>query len=1119
MKKLSIIIIIIIFMFFPLYSLTLTKIVEFPLQNLKMEKKDGFICLKFQGAISDWKPGAPDLPYIPYEIVLPPNSVIENISVIPQDSITLSLFLPLYPVQKPTPLSSPLPPIFTPPDKHLYGLPQYPEFYYRVSWGKIGKFTALNLIFSPVIYRPLDHSIVIYKKIKVIVNYKVLSKFMESFSGFDYLIITADSLKPYFDKLKRWKLKKGLNTKIRTIEWINANYSGRDIQERIRNYIKEVVKDSGVTWVLLGGDTDIIPDRKAFAMPCSAFYHPREDSLPADLYYADIDGSWDEDNDGIFGELEDSIDLYPDVFIGRAPVRTGEEAETFVNKLITYETCPDTTYQKDFLFLGEILWNNPYTDGGIGKDRIDSLWIPDGYNITKLYQSRGNENPTSVIREIEKGKGLINHDGHGWINIMSVGEGYLRNEDMLSLRNSSKYGVIFSIGCWTGAFDYDCIGEAFVRNPNGGGVGYIGNSSYGWGSPGNPGFGYSDVFDERFYKEIFEESRRHIGEALAFTKASFIPFSYQKNVYRWHQYQLNLLGDPEMVIWLNNPATMEVMTSDSITTDQLLHIYVEHEEVPLSNVTVTLTTDDSIYTKVTTNDFGEAEIEIKEDFPEEMYITCTKFDFLPVIKTIKIIHKDVYLSYSFPSFNDEHGNDDGYVNPADTVLVSFYLKNSGITNAYNIDLNLIARNNRLIIIDSTEKIEEVKAKDSLFIKDCFKVYIPDSMESSALCTLRVKVQDHIWKYPFIIPLHTPDVSFSNIRIEIPDEYITPGSSGNFIFYVVNRGSGVFYNGTVQIIPLTEGVNFGNKEFNLPSIFPKDSIQMETLIFVSSNAHEGDLLKFKIVVENDKTYYEEIVQFVVGKTGFTEDFEDPFEGWESYGTPDLWHRTTADKNSGSYSLYCGREDKQQYEDNMNNSIVSPEFFIPVEPVLELYRKFEFPLYGTDGLYIELLHGEKIDTLDFLGTGGALEIKDEWMPVYYELKGTVPGEKARLRFTFVSDGSDVAKGVFIDDIKVYGRELFKTTGIEENKDLKIYIEFTGSNYFYVYLPEDKEVSIILYDCTGRHVSTLFKGYLKKGTHKFLWNQLDRNGKKVSVGIYFVIVKTKDKKLQGTKLLLIP
>ena len=42
---------------------------------------------------------------------------------------------------------------------------------------------------------------------------------------------------------------------------------------------------------------------------------------------------FDANNNGLFGEVEDSIDLYADLSVGRAPVNNVMQARTFVQEL------------------------------------------------------------------------------------------------------------------------------------------------------------------------------------------------------------------------------------------------------------------------------------------------------------------------------------------------------------------------------------------------------------------------------------------------------------------------------------------------------------------------------------------------------------------------------------------------------------------------------------------------------------------------------------------------------------------------------------------------------------------------------------------------------------------
>ena len=208
-----------------------------------------------------------------------------------------------------------------------------------------------------------------------------------------------------------------------TMDEVLSAAGGRDDAEALRNYIKWYRQEYGLDYVLLGGDTEHVPMRYAFAMECQAGIHPREDSLPCDLYFSDLDGDWDANANGVFGEVEDDVDLYPDVWVGRVTVNDAFEASAWYNKLTAYEDCINDGHLQDVLFMAQVLWNNPFTDGGVSKNEIQSACLPGFMNVTKLYQTLGNLSAATVLAAMYAGTNLLNHNGHAWYNGMSIGGG------------------------------------------------------------------------------------------------------------------------------------------------------------------------------------------------------------------------------------------------------------------------------------------------------------------------------------------------------------------------------------------------------------------------------------------------------------------------------------------------------------------------------------------------------------------------------------------------------------------------------------------------------------------------------------------------------------------------
>ncbi|HDI82241.1 MAG TPA: hypothetical protein ENF18_00435, partial [candidate division WOR-3 bacterium] len=197
----------------------------------------------------------------------------------------------------------------------------FPGMYYKVlSRGFRGDRYVVNLVLFPVQYNPVKKMIVKVKEFKVVetplnINRTILpgdKNEINTPGKCDMVIITDRRFVPVLDKLKTFKNSMGIHTRIVTLDWIYSNFNGVDNPERIRNFLKYAYAYMGVRYALLGGNEHIVPVRIAY---CGSPYYRGE--IITDLYYADLDGDWNRDGDGNFGEPEDSVDGYPDIAIGR----------------------------------------------------------------------------------------------------------------------------------------------------------------------------------------------------------------------------------------------------------------------------------------------------------------------------------------------------------------------------------------------------------------------------------------------------------------------------------------------------------------------------------------------------------------------------------------------------------------------------------------------------------------------------------------------------------------------------------------------------------------------------------------------------------------------------------
>lgn len=378
---------------------------------------------------------------------------------------------------------------------------------------------------------------------------------------YNYVIITSAALNESFQQLVDWKTLKGFSVTTVLVEDILADpdyfvdglfgdqnttvAKFNDTTARVRNFIKDAYANWETEYILLGGDTNIVPSRGTYGFV--ATNPPTVDNaIPCDMYFVALDGSWNNDNDTYFGEgvypassgspqngtAGDEADLYAELYIGRAPVTTPERVENFVNKTIWYENNTDDSYFKKALMFAETL--DEETEGGNSKD-LASDEIPQ-YTTRRYYSRDGTYSRNAVITAINSGTHILNHDGHTNTETMLS----LSRTDVDTYITNTEYFLGYSVGCYAAAIDADAVIEHFVFNPNGA-FAFVGNTRYGWYMPGTT-LGTGDQFDKKFF-EILNDTESILGKTVQASKEYFAG-SISSDTVRWTYYELLILGDP-----------------------------------------------------------------------------------------------------------------------------------------------------------------------------------------------------------------------------------------------------------------------------------------------------------------------------------------------------------------------------------------------------------------------------------------------------------------------------------------------------------------------------------------------------------------------------------------------
>lgn len=308
----------------------------------------------------------------------------------------------------------------------------------------------------------------------------------------DFVIITLDSLTTAVAPLVSWETSKGRTVEVVTSTWINSNYTGYDLAERMRNFLRAMYPSDqwGIRDVLLVGNRNELPMRRTYQD--LGYGQPETDFYFAELSLPD-NQSWDANGNHRWGEDSDPIDFYAEVNVGRIPWSDAATVLSICQKSAAYEQNEDPAFKKNILLLGAYFWAD--TDNAVLMEaKVNQAWMS-GWTMTRMYEKNSNywssydcDYPllhSNVMTVWPAGKyAFVNWAGHGSptsAHILGLGQpAFIQSSDCPSL-NDNYPAIIFADACSNSDTDYVNIGQAMLKQ---GGVGFVGATKVALGCPG-----------------------------------------------------------------------------------------------------------------------------------------------------------------------------------------------------------------------------------------------------------------------------------------------------------------------------------------------------------------------------------------------------------------------------------------------------------------------------------------------------------------------------------------------------------------------------------------------------------------------------------------------------------
>lgn len=311
----------------------------------------------------------------------------------------------------------------------------------------------------------------------------------------DYLIITTSKYLDAANKFAEWKRLLGFSTHILSHDdWTSSTVKAA-VTEQYRNL-------PSLYYLLIIGDNDDVPSERSVLRRLHI----------TDYYFGCIDS-----------------DNLPDIYNGRLPVSSIDEANVVVDKIINYEKTPPTsrTFYENALHCAYFQDDNQdgYADRMFAQSSecVRDYVLSHGKNIQRAYYTKPavtpqywnkstyslgepipNElkkpgftwtaNGKDITKAINNGVFYLLHRDHGAISMWEH-PSYTK-QDISGLANGNLLPVVFSINCSTGKFDDNCFAETFLRKEGGGCVGIFAATNLSYS-------GYNDALTTGMFDAIW----------------------------------------------------------------------------------------------------------------------------------------------------------------------------------------------------------------------------------------------------------------------------------------------------------------------------------------------------------------------------------------------------------------------------------------------------------------------------------------------------------------------------------------------------------------------------------------------------------------------------------------
>ncbi len=599
---------------------------------------------------------------------------------------------------------------------------------------------------------------------------------------------------------------------------------------------------------------------------------------------------WNENLSGYYGEgdhyytMLDGDDLIADVHLGRLSFRSTNELDNIIDKIVSYETTPPLDDSGWFTRAG--LCGDP-SNSGIAtiysNQWVKSQLLAQGYTQVDTIWS-GNY-PSLMTQSLNQGLSAFGY--RGWLGMSGMTSNGIQN-----LQNGRKLPFAIVVTCATGSFrsDNTCRSEAFLKAANGGGIGSVGTATTGTHTR------YNNTYYYGVWDGAINGSDHRLGVAHSRGKLELYTNYIQaesNKVEIWSVWN-NLMGDPATDMYTGYPAPLTVNYPAQMPPGAgAVSVNVSSGGQPVAEARVCIFKDGEISTSAYSDAAGDVVLPLSGLSSGTLLVTVSGHNLQAHMGSIDLSSMALYPTLANHTIDDSQGDDDGSVDPGESIGIDLSLENLGSSTATSVVGKLSSTDPFVSIITANRGFGNIGPGAEVWADGPFEIKIaadaPDGHVIDLVLTASSGLQS--WTSLLQLPVLTAAFAVQDFTWSAGST-LDPGESGTLSLDIQNVGGSAANAISATLVSHSPWVTVTDADGSWSDLFMGGIGDNDADLFaldISADTYPGHLASFSLVLGfNDGAVAEVELQLNVGTAGLGDPTGPDAYGYYAFESTDTNH---------------------------------------------------------------------------------------------------------------------------------------------------------------------------------------------------------------------------------------